>query len=253
MVSIAIWLAVIGLETVPLLRAVRTRSIRHFAIFYSYLSIVLLTDLTLFAIYFRWPREYAYAYWSGELLGVLIGCALVWEVYSVAFARYPGAARVSRNVLLFLFIVAIARIAVKAWNSPKWIPQRSTLETELDLRIIQLTLLLALVALFAYYAIPLGRNLKAIVYGYGFFLVTSVTGLALRNQAGDSFQRFWQYFQQSSYFAVLLIWCWGLWRYAPVPSPEREPALEADYERLVARTRSRFEVARARLLRGIRP
>jgi hypothetical protein len=221
--------------------------------FYSYLFVVLVSDLALVAVYFRWPREYAYAYWSSELLGVLVGCALVWEVYSVAFARYPGAARVSRNVLLFLFIVAIARIAVKAWNSPKWIPQRSTLETELDLRVIQLTLLLALVALFAYYAIPLGRNLRAIVYGYGFFLVTNVCGLALRNQGGDSFQHFWQYFKQTSYLAVLLIWCGGLWLYAPVPQPECEPALEADYERLVAGTKSRFEVARERLLRGMRP
>jgi hypothetical protein len=253
LLSIAIWLAAIGLETVPLLRGVRTRSIRHFAVFYSYLFIVLMSDLINLTVYFRWPREYPYVYWSSEHFAVLIGCALVWEVYRIAFARYPGAARISRDVLLFLFIVAAARIAVKAWNNAKWIPERSTLETDLDLRVIQVVLLLALVALFAYYAIPLGRNLKAIIYGYGFFLVTNVTGLTLRYQLGDSFQRAWQYFQQSSYFVVLLVWCWGLWRYRPVPQPEREPALEADYERLIRETKSRLQLARSRLLRGMRP
>jgi len=77
---------------------------------------------------------------------------------------------------------------VKAWNSPNWIPGKTTLETERDLRIVQVTLLIGLVALFAYYAVPLGRNLKGIIYGYGLFIATNVLHLTLRDSLGDSFE-----------------------------------------------------------------
>src|SRR5260370_38957290 len=98
------------------------------------------------------------------------------------------------SVLACLFILGITRIFVKAWNSPNWIPGRTTLETERDLRIVQLALLIGLVSLFASYAIPLGRNLKGIIYGYGLFIATSVAHLTLRDYLGDSFQLACQYF-----------------------------------------------------------
>ena len=159
----------------------------------------------------------------------------------------------ARNVLAFLFILAFTRIFVKAWNSPNWIPGRTTLETERDLRIVQLALLIGLVGLFASYAIPLGRNLKGIIYGYGLFTATSVAHLTLRDYLGDGFQRAWQYIQPICYLVVLVVWCLTLWSYAPIPQPTNEPRLEADYESLVAATKRKVRSARSYVLRAMRP
>ena len=250
--TLLIWLTAIALEIVPFGRAIAVRFIKQYKIFYVYLGFVLMRDICLMAIYFRWYRLYPYAYWGSEAVSVLLGCGLVWEVYVIALAQYPGAARVARNVLAFVFIFAIGRIFVKAWNNPKWIPDATAFEMERDLRTLQGALLLALVLLFGYYAIPLGRNLKGIMTGYGLLLVTSMVNLTLRNHFGDSFQSQWQYIQPACYLAVLGIWCYALWSYAPVPE-ESEPRLEEHYQALRTRAREGLSSARARILRGIHP
>ena len=171
----------------------------------------------------------------------------------MTLGQYPGAARMARNVLAFMFILAITRVFVKAWNSPNWIPGKTTLEMERDLRIVQLALLIGLVALFASYAIPLGRNLKGIIYGYGLFAATSVAHLTLRDYLGDSFQRAWQYIQPVCYVVVLLMWCATLWSYAPIPQPAAEPRLEGDYQSLLASTKRKVRSARSYVLKAMRP
>ncbi len=253
MLSSLFWVTGLVLESVLLVRALLGNLLKYYSLFYLYLISVLLRSASLFAIYHLWPNFYSPAYWFTQFLNVLLGCALVWEVYKVALARYLGAARMARNVLAFLFILAITRIFVKAWNSPNWIPGRTTLETERDLRIVQLALLIGLVSLFASYAIPLGRNLKGIIYGYGLFIATSVAHLTLRDYLGDSFQRAWQYIQPICYLVVLVMWCATLWSYAPIAQPTNEPRLEDDYESLLARTKSKVQSARSYLLRAMRP
>jgi hypothetical protein len=251
--SIFIWLVAIVLEGAPVVRSVRGHFIKHYKFFYCYLCFILFRDLYLFGVYYLVPKMYAWSYWSTELVTVLLGCGLVWEAYKLAFAAYKGAARIAANVLPVIFIFVITRVLIKAWDSPNWIPGRTPLETELDLRIVQAALLLGLLALFAWYAIPLGRNLRGIIYGYALFLATSVAGLMLRRSLGEPFQRLWQYLDPASYTVVLFVWCWCLWSYAPVPRPKPGPNLESDYEALVARTRNKLHWARVRLLRGVRP
>jgi hypothetical protein len=253
MISTALWVTALAFESALLLRALQGNFLKQYRVFYLYLSWVLLSDLSLIPFYYLLPKIYGYAYWFSQFFSVVVGCGVVWEAYKVALARYPGTARMARNVLPFIFILVTTRIFVKAWNSPNWIPGKTTLETERDLRIVQLALLIGLVALFASYAIPLGRNLKGIIYGYGLFIATSVVHLTLRDYLGDGFQRSWQYIQPICYLLVLLVWCVTLWSYAPIPEPTTEPRLEADYESLVAATRRKVLSARSYLLKAMRP
>ena len=224
MLSTTLWVMALVLEIVTLTRALQGNFLKHYRFFYGYLGRVLVSDLSLIPFYYVLPKIYPYAYWSNQFFSVVVGCCVVWEVYKVALGPYPGAARMARNVLALMFILAITRIFVKVWSSPNWIPGKTTLETERDLRIVQLALLIGLVALFTSYAIPLGRNLKGIVYGYGLFTATSVAHLTLRGYLGDSFQRAWQYIQPICYLVVLLVWCLlcGPMRQSHNPQPSRD-------------------------------
>lgn len=249
--SLFIWLAALALESVPLVRAVAKRFIDRYKFFYAYLGLVLLRDLVLLTVYFVRGSLYPYAYWGSEPLVVLAGCGVVWEIYRIALAPYPGAARVARNVLAFLFIFTIARVFVRAWTSPNWIPGMTLFSMERDLRIVQGALLLGLILLIAYYSIPLGRNLKGIVWGYALVLFANVVNLTLRNDLGESFQRVWAYIEPGSYLFALAVWCAMLWSYAPTSHPGQEPRLELDYQALLKATREALSSARAQVLKGM--
>lgn len=247
-----LWLMALAFESVVLVRAALGNVLKYYPFFYLYLSCVLFRDASLMAVYYLWPRIYGYAYWYSEFLNVALGCGVVWEVYKVALSRYPGAARMARNVLPFLFVFAASRIFVKAWNSPNWIPGRTTLETERDLRIVQMALLLGLVALFAYYAIPWRRNLKGIIYGFSVFVATTVIHLTFGYYLGESFRYLWPYIQPMVYIVVLLIWCWTLWSYEAAPELETNPRLEIDYQSMAAATKRQLRAAHTFVLKAIR-
>jgi hypothetical protein len=247
-----LWFSAIALEGVLLTRGAQVGLLKHYKMFFFYLGLVLARDVCLLPVYFWSPKFYGRVYWGSELTVVFAGCFLVWEVYKIAFTPYPGAARVGRSALLLLFIFAITQIFMSILNSPTWTLGRTTLETERDLRVAQGVLLVGLVALFGYYAVPLGRNLGGIIYGYSLFVATAVANLTVRNYLGNGFQAAWQYIQPCCYLFVLSLWCWTLWTFAPVPKPESDPHMEEDYQTLLQATRRKLSLGRARMLRGIR-
>jgi hypothetical protein len=249
----AIWLAGLALEAALIVRAVQGRFLGRYFFFYSYLASVLLTSASLVPVYRWWPQAYGPAYWYSQFLVLVVGCGVVWEIYRTALACYPGAARMARNVLPFFFVLSFSRVFVKAWNSHKWLPGATSVETERDLRIVQAALLASLIALLAYYSVPIGRNLKGMMLGYGFFLGTSIIHLTARDYLGATFQHAWAYIQPLAYLVVLSVWLAGLWVYAPAPELQPESRLEANYQALVAGTRRQLSAARTHLVRTMRP
>lgn len=252
MLSAVLWVLGPVLESLLVIRAVKGNFLKEYKLFYFYIVWVLLRDLSLFAVYHTWAKGYAYAYWYSQFFSVLVGCGVVWEIYRVALANYSGAARMARSVLLFLFVITMSRIAVYAANRGKWLPGQTSLETEREFRIVQSVVLIGLFALLAYYAIPIGRNLKGIMVGYGIFLGTSLIQLTLRDFIGDTFQYWWQYIQPSTYIVVLFIWCYTLWTFAPVQDLSPEVRIEADYESLAFETRKQLKAAGNYIVKVIR-
>jgi len=117
MLSYAIWLAGLVLETVLIVRAVQGRFLGRYPFFYSYLASVLLRSLALVPVFRWWPDIYPQAYWYSQFLLVLLGCGVVWEIYRTALSGFPGAARMAQNVLPFLFVLSFSRVFVKACNN----------------------------------------------------------------------------------------------------------------------------------------
>lgn len=252
MVSTALWLMALVLESVLLVKTFRESFLRQHPLFYVYLACISIRDASLLPVYYLWPKNYGYAYWYSQFLIVLLGCGVVWETYRVALSHYPGAARMARNVLPFLFIFSASRIFVNAWNNPKWIPGSTTLEIERDLRVVQMALLLGLIALFAYYAIPLRRDLKGIIYGCSIFVAASVLHLTFGGYLGETSRFLWPYVLPMAYLFVLFIWYRTLWSYETALEVEIDPRLEVDYQSLASATKRQLRAAHGYLLRAIR-
>jgi hypothetical protein len=247
MLTMAIWCVGTFLEILVLTRGFQEKLFRPFPIFYAYLLFVAVNEFVRFFVYHWYDGHYGQVYWVTQFLSLAIGSGIILEIYRVALRSFPGAARMARYLLLIVFGAIFARAFT---NSPVGMFAsfaEDSLQLERNLRIVQALAILTLVSLFAWYAIPFGRNLKGILIGYSLFIGMSILRFVLWSYSGNQPGPFWVYAQTVAYLFVLAIWARALWLSDPVPVAKPDPALENDYELLVASTRDHFRRALARL------
>jgi hypothetical protein len=239
------WLAIL-LEALLLIRGFQEKLVRRFPIFYSYILFVLVEELLRFSVYRWFSSHYSQVYWTTQFLSLVIGSAVIFEIYRVGLRSFPGTARMARYLLLIVFGAVFAKtLANPSGGVFWWIAERS-LMLERNLRIVQALAILTLVSLFLWYAIPFGKNLKGILFGYGLFIAMSIVQLTLSYTWSD-IRLFWPYVQPVSYLLVLGLWASALWSAQSVPGGKRATQLEDDYEVLAASTRTQLRRALASL------
>jgi hypothetical protein len=253
MLTQVIWWGGMCLEAVMLFRGLRERLLFKYPVFYLYIAFVLVEDLLRFYIY-RWhPAVYPQTYWITDFFGLVIGSGVVFEIYRSGLSAYPGTARMARNLLLLVFTLTFAKVLVSTSYGSLWWPAETTAELERNLRIVQASALIALVALFLLYAIPFGRNLKGILSGYSLYIAVSLVQLTLVSHFGNNIQRLWSYVNSVSYLIALCLWTGALWSHEMNPETKPSTRLEWEYEALRALTRRRLQETRASLERAVRP
>ncbi|MGA8074936.1 MAG: hypothetical protein WB995_15790 [Candidatus Acidiferrales bacterium] len=236
------------MEVLLLARTIRTNLFAKFPVFYTYVLFVLLQSVVRFTVYHWYPQRYRDLYWLTEFVGVVVGCGVLFEIYRRGLAPYPGTARLARNVLALVFVFAAGKALAGAVRGGLWLPSRTTAELERNLRAAQAFAILGLVILLLAYSIPLGRNLRGILVGYGLFIATNLADLAMLASPGNEFQRLWSYSQQAFYLVVLCIWAVSLWTPSPQPGLASRPEVAPSYEEAERKTRDRLK--RIRILFG---
>jgi len=243
-----------ALEAILLYRALRGRFFRKYFVFYAYLSYVLIEQLVAFGVYVFTPAFYPKFYWSMQFVSITIGYCVIWEIFRQVFGPYPGAAKVTRNLLAAILVLVLCKVFLNApyhWQLDAL--SRNADELERYLRVVQASLLVAIIALVAYYAISLGKNVKGMILGYGVFIGLTVMQLAIGSYFGRSFRPVWKHLAWVSYSAALITWCATLWSYHPNPQPIADGGLERDYEILSTRTARLLGQIRSGVVRTIRP
>jgi hypothetical protein len=201
-----------------LFRGFRTKLVRKYPLFYFYISFVLLQSLVRFFVYHERRNLYGTVYWSTQFLAIAIGCVMVFEIFQTVLADYPGIARPACSVLLFVFALAVIRALVNASSGASFFGQTKT-DLERNLRLVQAAAILGIAVLSFFYAIPLGKNARGIVVGYGLFLSTSVVQLTWVSHFRERFYEISRYLQPGIYLVVLLVWIASLWSYQQAPTP----------------------------------
>ena len=246
MLTMTIWWLAILLEAALLIRGIQEKLVRRFPIFYSYILFVFVEEFLRFTVY-RWlSSRYSQVYWATQFLSLIIGSAVIFEIYRVGLRSFPGTARMARYLLLIVFGAVFAKTLANPSGGLFWWFAERSLMLERNLRIVQALAILTLVSLFLWYAVPFGKNLKGILFGYGLFIAMSIVQLTL-SYTWDDIRLFWPYVQPVSYLLVLGLWQTALWSAEPVPEGKRATQLEDDYEVLVASTRTQLRRAFARL------
>jgi hypothetical protein len=108
------------------------------------------------------------------------------------------------------------------------------IELERDLRVLQAILLLGMLGLIVHYSLPIGRNIRSMLTGYGFFLGSAIVTLTLRARWGEAFQRNWDLLQRIGWFIVLAAWSLVSW--SDSRDPVVESLIEDDYQQISQRT-----------------
>jgi hypothetical protein len=246
----ALWFATLALEIVLLARGIWTKLFAKYPVFYLYVLFVFLQSILRFSIYHWYPKLYPESYWYTELISVFVGCGVLFEIYWSGLAPFPGTARLARNVLALVFVLAVGKALAGSIRGRLWWPSQTTAELERNLRAFQAIAILGLVILLLAYSIPLGRNLRGIVLGYGLFIATRLVSLTALAYLGFEIERLWSYSQQVFYLVVLCIWTMSLWTLSPQRGLTAGPESGLSYADAEQKTRERLK--RNRLFFGKR-
>ena len=124
----------------------------------------------------------------------------------------------------------------------RWKAFMMTIQLERDMRFVEIAALLTLLVLFLCYAIPISRNLRGILFGYGLFLGINILNLTLMRRFGADVQALASYVQSFTYIFVLGVWTVLLWS----PSLQTASGAPADgYQGILQQTNSRLGKTRS--------
>jgi hypothetical protein len=249
MLSQFIWSASIALEILLLARGLQQKIVSRYPVFYSYIAFVLVEEVASFLTQGN-KLAYLYTYWTTEFVGVLLGCGIVFEIYRIGLAAYPGTARMARALLAVLFAIASVKTLITLANYPGWWLTAKPVEIESAIRIVQGVAIVSLIALFLFYSIPFGRNLRGILLGYGLFVSWSIVCLTVAAVSNKA-ETVWSFTYSGSYLVTLGLWAVHLWSYRASPVPQRAVRIELEYQRVAAATHRRLREARGYLAKAV--
>ncbi len=242
------------LPSVILYRAFRVKTFKTYPFFYAYVASTL-SFLAPWIVYLADSRSYfeSYArwYWPIELVTLIFGCGIVLEILRHVLSAYPGAEKFAMIAGIVTFIGAFSVALASPLVTPGLAAAGTLAELERNLRSVQAILLFGVFAVILLYRIPLGRNMKGMILGYGIYVGTSLASLALRAYPRAPFHNVWRFAQPVSFLISLSIWLAALWSYHPNPVPDSDIGLEDDYDLLVSHTRRALDMTRSYLGRAM--
>jgi hypothetical protein len=250
--DLALWWAGNLMIVLLFYRAWSKRILAKYPYFFGYLAVVACSIVV--RLYLRAeasPRSFAIGYWTSEFLSVIAGFGVTWQIYATILAPFGGVRRMARAVLSVFFALVLAKVLVELSGNPLANLGPTSIELERNLRFVQALLLMAMAALVVHYAVPMGRNTRSMLVGYGFYIGFVVIALSLRSQLGQAFEETRTMMQRLAYLATLVVWCAGMWSYSRDPVPDI--AIGADYDRISEQTSRAFGRLRQHMTQSWRP
>jgi hypothetical protein len=203
-----------------ILRGIWTGLWKTYPLFYAQMACSLIATLSDIWIWWRHPAAYGWWYWDAQFTTMVAACANLVEVIRHGLAKCQGAMRFAEGIryALYAAVAGFAFAYIEQLN--EWRSVLRFVALERDFRAVQALLVMALVGGIFYFGVPLGRNVKGILVGYGIYVGASLVTLAVESHFPAHFLGIWNQMQPLAYNFTLLVYLISLWHYSPAPSPQ---------------------------------
>lgn len=219
--SYAISTVGVCLESLLIWRAQDGLLLRRYPFFGAFLVCNLIGALVVLAVALLRPAWFGPTYWTADILSLLAGFLILWEVVRAAFPPGTPLRKLARVVLLTTSLFVVPSALALGWSQANLIPfpyKYVPPVIEQYLTLVEAVLLVAVAVVARYYAIQLGRNLRCLMLGFGLFLSLYAMNFASL-QIVQGFLPYWQVLSAVLYIGLLAVWLRAFWEY--FPSPER--------------------------------
>lgn len=158
---------------------------------------------------------YFYFYWITELMTLIIGFIIIYEIFRNIVSRYDGIQRVGFMLyrwcaVLLLFFATITVASSPDLNSAAIFDTIITLQR--GVRIMQVGLLVLLFSFTTYLGLSWRNCSFGVALGFGFLAIAELTIAALRSHIGPDANQFYVLMKQIAYNCATLIWTVYVWQ-----------------------------------------
>jgi hypothetical protein len=219
------WYAGIGLLTILVAILIARRMWRKLPIFTAYSVLNLVQGGGLYFL-LRYPTLYQYTHWVCEVLGMLMGLGVVYEIFKNLFGSYKALGRLASNIFywVLLALVVLGAVVLYAHGSVQGARYVAAfLVVEESVRIIEVGLILALFLFSGAFGLHWRQSIFGIALGLGIFTTVELVAITMRAHFGFVATPALNIARGLSFDTSLLVWMGYLLVPERVPSQTAVP------------------------------
>jgi len=211
---------------------------RAYGVVFAYFVLVTIHSVVVWLVYWFRPGIYTAYYWISEGVFVIFGFGLIWQVYAAIPQHYPGVGQIIKTLGQRIAAAAPLFLLLTVVLSRRGTVTLDVLER--NFRALQAILILVVFGLASYYGIPLSRNLRAVVRGFGLYSAIFIVRYTIGPMR---FGGLWSYVMPSAYIAAQVVWLRGLWTYEDPAAEDTAAEEESDTDiySLIVRLRHQLQ------------
>ena len=229
------WTAGLVLQAILVFVLLAKKMWQRFPIFFVYSGISFIFDLVLYSIFHFFSliptyhsiyatinRPYMTTYWLSEGIGLVLGLAVVYEVFKHLFTPYPALRKLARHSLQAAMALLAILGCVVAYFQPggatQW-GESALYAVEQATRILEVGLLLSLFVLASAFGLHWRQYVFGMAVGLGVFTAVELVAVTMRLQFGVNASSTFNMIRAVSFNTSLLIWI----GYILVPELKQSP------------------------------
>ena len=218
LLSYCVFFLGVALEAVLTYRLLKGGLWRHYPFFSVYIAFVIAQSLSGIVI-LRWaPNVYPTWFWHVGTVHISLRFLVIWEVFRHTFPKTSPLHRMVSRQAALLTIALISVSTGMLWAIETYSKSHSVnLAMERSFGFVQAVLILSILTLARYYHLPVGRNIWGIAVAFGMYNSLSAATSALIDIMRTPFFPYWRFLSPFSFVAMVGMWTWALWTYAPNP------------------------------------
>jgi hypothetical protein len=206
------------LAGIALFRAISSKSLKQFPLFFSYVTYVFCGSILLYGVHWLDPLAYPPLYWLYFLVSILVEFSVLVEISDHIFKNLPALRHLGRAITIVISaVLALFYILpVILWSLDR---PPALLGFALRASVTKVIVLAVLFLVARHYRLELGKNVAGLMLGFSIYLGVNVANLAASVAYGFTlYNKVLWIMSPMAFTLCLLVWTIALWNLVPEPN-----------------------------------